>query len=374
MHTNRARFSILLLFLFMVVIFPVQPIAAGTPSSSGTWAPEEGASLDYSFSGGVLESVSDESTPRNLLMTGTVRPGEQVSISCTGTTTLKDTLTTTIKTTIVMAYIETSPRVKTDSFKEDEEKKEFEKAGSASASASFTVPDNVDRITVGAYVRPSWFNTNGGYSAAYYVQATYTVIPEDKPAETTTVEPETETPPGTEEFKSDMNNRKLTARFSDLYGEVSVRPNDADDDAYELAEYGMELYHNDRIMTKTRSGAIISFADLSTFVMKPDSVVVLDIDNPEDNKLQMIAGNILVNVKKLLNGENIDVEMAQAVLGIKGTTLVCEESDGKSTLKVLEGSVELTPENGDPILVRGGEMVTATNGKVGKVTKFSPSE
>jgi len=161
--------------------------------------------------------------------------------------------------------------------------------------------------------------------------------------------------------------------FSDLYGEVSVRPDDADD-AYEFAELSMILYHNDRIRTKAKSGAIICFADLSTFVMKPDSVIVLDTRVTKESKFKLIAGTILVNIKRILEDGNVDIEMTQAVAGIKGTTLVCEESDGKSTLKVIEGSVELTPENGDPILVHGGEMVTATNGKHGKVMKFSPSE
>ena len=161
--------------------------------------------------------------------------------------------------------------------------------------------------------------------------------------------------------------------FSDLYGEVSVRPDDADD-AYEFAELSMILYHNDRIRTKAKSGAIICFADLSTFVMKPDSVIVLDTRATKESKFKLIAGTILVNIKRILEDGNVDIEMTQAVAGIKGTTLVCEESDGKSTLKVLEGSVELTPVNGEPILVQGGEMVTAENGKIGKIMTFSPSK
>ena len=379
MHSIRTRHSLmqlllLLLLLLLAVFLPVQSHAAGNPSSSGTWAPEEGASLDYRFSGGTLESVSDESTARNLLMTGTVRPGETVSISCTGTTTLQDTLTTTIKTTIVMAYIETSPRVKTDSYKEAEEKKEFEKAGSASASASYTVPDNVERITVGAYVRPSWFNPNGKYSAAYYVQATYTVLKEDAPVETAKQEETTEAPSITVESTPPSGERSITAMFSDLYGEVSVRPNDADDDAYEFAELDMLLYHNDRIRTKTKSGAIISFSDLSTFVMKPDTIIVLDMRVEKESKVDLIIGNLLVNIEKIIKDGNVDVEMTQAVAGIKGTTLVCEESEGKSTLKVLEGSVELTSDQGERIVVHGGEMVSATNGEIGKVTKFSPTK
>lgn len=135
--------------------------------------------------------------------------------------------------------------------------------------------------------------------------------------------------------------------FADLYGEVSVKHAGEDDSMYEFAEIGMVLYEGDVIRTRSQSGATLSFADLSTFVMKEESIIILDVanDDYQTKRLKLIAGKVLANVKKMVTDGTMDVEMSQGVSGIKGTVFVCEELDGTSTLKVLEGSVDWTPHN-----------------------------
>lgn len=158
-------------------------------------------------------------------------------------------------------------------------------------------------------------------------------------------------------------------KFSSLSGEVSVRPNSADDDAYEFAELSMTLYNEDRIRTIEKSGAILSFADLSTFVMKEDSIIVLDVGNEKNSKINLIAGNIWVNVKKMVADGSMDVEMSQAVAGIKGTNITCSTNRDEDRIQVLRGQAEvLIRESREKIMVNEGEeLVVKAGGKTEKV-------
>jgi len=65
----------------------------------------------------------------------------------------------------------------------------------------------------------------------------------------------------------------------------------------------------------------------------------------------------------------MEVEMSQAVAGIKGTIFVVEETGSESILKVIDGEVELETNEGDRLLVTGGLMATV---KKGSLTGFEP--
>ncbi|NCB39454.1 MAG: hypothetical protein EOM80_11860 [Erysipelotrichia bacterium] len=160
-------------------------------------------------------------------------------------------------------------------------------------------------------------------------------------------------------------------RFSDLYGEVSVRPNAEDDDAYEYAELDMILKVNDRIRTKEESGAILSLTDMSTFVVKPESIIVLSAPTGKESKIQLLAGNIWVNVKKMVADGTMEVEMSQAVAGIKGTNITCSTNrEGtEDRIQVLRGHAEvLIRESKEKVEVREGEeLIVKTGGKTEKV-------
>jgi hypothetical protein len=158
-------------------------------------------------------------------------------------------------------------------------------------------------------------------------------------------------------------------RFAGLSGQVEVRPG-FDEDAWDFAEMGMILYTEDHIKTGPRSGAIISFQDLSTYVMKSDSEIILATPPEKETKLQLVAGNLWVNVKKLIKDGTMEITMNQAVSGIKGTIFVCEETGTTSTIKVIEGEVAFTDNNGKTISVGSGKKVSATNSGMSEIESF----
>ncbi len=160
-------------------------------------------------------------------------------------------------------------------------------------------------------------------------------------------------------------------KIGDLYGEVDVRQNDEDDDAYIFAWSGMELYHNDRVKTLTRSGCIISFSDMSTYIMKEDTTIVLDLANEKVSKISLLAGKVWTNLKNMVKDGSMEVEMSQAIAGARGTTFICEESGGVSTVRVFEGKVEVTSKaTGKYVMVSGGEMLRTDSTGKGTLTIF----
>lgn len=164
-------------------------------------------------------------------------------------------------------------------------------------------------------------------------------------------------------------NDSAIVRFGDLHGEVNVRPNSEDDDAYIFAELDTPLKHDDRIKTLPKSGAILSFSDMSTFVMKEDSVIVLDIANEKNTKIGLVAGNIWVNLKKMVADGSMEIEMSQAVAGLKGTNITCSTSRGEDRIQVLRGIAEvLIKETQERVQVKEGEeLVVKSGGKTEKV-------
>ena len=69
----------------------------------------------------------------------------------------------------------------------------------------------------------------------------------------------------------------------------------------------------------------------------------------------MLGGRLMMNFRKVLAGEPIEVKTNLATLGIKGTTLVVEVSDTGQVVKVIEGEVEVTSAvTGDVVSVSGG--------------------
>lgn len=157
-------------------------------------------------------------------------------------------------------------------------------------------------------------------------------------------------------------------KFSDLWGEVSIKRAGAGDDEYEYAELDMVIYVGDVIRVKHGSGMILSMADMSTFKMESEGLLVVNTASGKENKLELLAGNIYTNVKKMLIDGTMEVEMSQAMAGARGTTFVCEETGNKSTLKVLEGTVSFASKSsGKAITVGAGEMAVADS--KGEVTK-----
>lgn len=157
--------------------------------------------------------------------------------------------------------------------------------------------------------------------------------------------------------------------FSDLGGQVEVLiPLGYDDDGnaiydeddWKFAKMDNKLPVGTKIKTGLDSSAVLSFADMSYFVMKPSTEVILSSPTTKESKIKLAAGNIWANVKKMIVDGSMDIEMSQAVAGIKGTIFICEEKDGTSTLKVIEGDVLFTDrETNSEIPVTSGKKIAA---------------
>jgi len=171
--------------------------------------------------------------------------------------------------------------------------------------------------------------------------------------------------------------RDCGIRFNDISGEVLVF--ECRDLHYqenpEMAELNMVLNVNDSIKTGSDSYAVLSLADMTIFRQKANTHLILSNPPEDDNKLKLLYGKVMVNLKKMLKDGSMEVDMFQACAGIKGTVLICEETGSESILKVLEGTVEFTSKNtNESILVKAGEKVTATSNGLSKIESFDIEE
>ena len=166
------------------------------------------------------------------------------------------------------------------------------------------------------------------------------------------------------------------AAFSDVFGQVEVsipRPDGTfDEESWDLAKLdGKTLPVGTHIKTSEKSGGIISFADMTTFTLKPETEIVLSSPSAKDSAIKILWGNLMVNVKKMMKDGSMEVEMSQAVAGIKGTTFILEETGDTSTLKVIEGTVSyISKTTDDTEMVNSGETITATKDGLGQKLSF----
>lgn len=76
----------------------------------------------------------------------------------------------------------------------------------------------------------------------------------------------------------------------------------------------------------------------------------------------------------MLKDGTMEVEMSQAVAGIKGTRFELNETGTESTIRVTEGTVAFVSKaTGDTVMVTAGEAVTATGAGFGEKTTFDAS-
>lgn len=164
------------------------------------------------------------------------------------------------------------------------------------------------------------------------------------------------------------------ARFSSINGEVQIYHDGESPSQAHFVKLNTVIYTTDHIITSEESEAIIGFSDLSTFLVKPETEIVVTTPPEKDSKIKLVAGNIWANVKKMLKDGTMEVEMSQAVTGIKGTRLILEEKAGTSTTKVIEGSVVVTSKRtGRSVMLKAGQMVRATARGLDAVKMFEPT-
>ena len=343
--------SVILTVLFL---FPISAAADEFPAG-GTF---NGMQITYSISGVSIESstdVEDFTTSRKL--TGTV----------TGNTV---TLTATVK--------------QENGFSADFSAgcgdKTYSKSIEVGQSDTFTltaaVTKDMEYINVSVSMTGNYnAGTRGLVVSGTFKNANYAGGTSETNTSTTTPK-SNNTSSNKNTVSKNPNLEDAGCIFSDLAGQVEVlnpigykddgTPDYGDEEDWHFAKIDEPLYVGTKIKTGLDSNgndsmAIISFADMSTFVLQESTTIELVSPIKKESKIKLAAGNIWANVKKMVKDGTMDVEMSQAVAGIKGTIFVCEvKEDGTSTLKVIEGEVKFTDKaTGTATSVTGGKMIAA---------------
>ena len=102
-------------------------------------------------------------------------------------------------------------------------------------------------------------------------------------------------------------------RFNDFYGEVKIRCSFEEFDSFEFVDLDTEIYEDDLIKTEEESGAILGLEDMSTYIIYPETSLVIHTEEANISKWEMIIGTMLTNIKKMSEGKSLEVEMSQCV-------------------------------------------------------------
>jgi hypothetical protein len=177
-----------------------------------------------------------------------------------------------------------------------------------------------------------------------------------------------------EEYEPNAPLTDSGVRAADIDGQVEIAC-PPDFDSWNILKQNTIIYNHCRLKTGEESTLKVSFGDMSTFVMRPETQVVINQAMKEKSNFQLLFGGIWANVKKMTKGEEFGFKGSQAVAGIKGTTFAMEETGSQTTLKVIEGEVEYASlSNGDKLMVVGGETVTASSSGLSAKQTFNIME
>jgi len=245
--------------------------------------------------------------------------------------------------------------------------------GSVSNSGSWTVPAGSqvgDKLTLTAIGNTGIGGGSVTYTYVYNCMATPDKTAEAektaKPIPTDTPWPETVCGGYTRENTWGDSG----ARFSELSGEVTVAPCYDQEDA-EPAEMGMTISRGSVIETEAESWARIVFADMTVFDMKSFTKVFIEPAPPRQTHLELLAGKLWVNVKKVIETGQMEVNTVQAIAGARGTTFIVETTGQETTLKVIEGTVAFTSRvTNESVDVQAGEAINASDAGLGEVSPF----
>jgi len=170
-----------------------------------------------------------------------------------------------------------------------------------------------------------------------------------------------------------------SARFGDLFGQVEVnipQPDGTyDEEEWNSAKLDTELPPGTRIIVREKSGLILVFPDTQTNItVGPGTEIVLVSPDPQ-SMISLPWGILKANVQKMMKDGSMEIEMSQAVAGIKGTQFVLNETKTESSVRVIKGSVSFKSKaNGQTEMVNAGETMTADKNGLGQKTTFDPVE
>jgi hypothetical protein len=213
---------------------------------------ESGALLDVTVMGGSI--TRSERDGWEHVVEGTARPGETISIAASGngsTWTGRHHVNEDLDANLSVWFRGTDV----------DESVTLAPGESGSLAASLVVPGDTSTVEAVAILSAGWINPYGGGSRSLITRINLDVVEptSSMPADTTPPVATTAPPDDCDEVEATGSNRdNAIVRFGDLHGEVNVRRNCDDDDAYIFAELTTPLRHDDRIRTHPRVGAEFS--------------------------------------------------------------------------------------------------------------------
>ena len=135
----------------------------------------------------------------------------------------------------------------------------------------------------------------------------------------------------------------------------------------------MELPTGTRIKVSEKSGLMLALPNQTSINVGPETELILVSPDPQKSVIQLLYGELKANVQKMMKDGSIQVEMSQAVAGIKGTQFILNETKTESSIRVTEGTVKFTSKStGKLVDVSKGESVTATSQGLSEKTMFDP--
>ena len=242
-----------------------------------------------------------------------------------------------------------------------------------SGSLKLQVPEGTEEVSASITFKARRSNRTvpGGYSGkdlicfvSWYVRAgaPTTIVPGSSAEQPITIDC------NCDYIRSDIGYNIIDShiRFNDFYGEVKMRPNWLEDDSYEFVDLDSPIYECYRIKTEEDSGAILGLEDMSTYVIKPESIIIIRTEEKKTSRFELIVGTLWGNIKKMAEGKSIDVEMSQCVSGISGTIVAWEEKNGVSSVYLFAGKVDVTSKKTKKKQVLQPGQTTSV-GKDGKI-------
>ena len=340
----------------LVLLLMAAPMA--NAQSSGALS-GNGAGLTYSFTGGTVTSHGDSHPGRQRGYNCEVTPGTTITFQCQASGKYKNGKFRKIG----RASIEAG--VSYDALYHGNRLYHEVKNDVNTAAFSYTVPEEAGYVSIKA-------NVDTGETLPLSISVGFKVV-KGKPAPKSDPKPAPD-PKAQSKYKycfcnGDRIDSKI--RFNDLCGEVKIRPDWLKDNAYEFAEFETIIYECDRIKTEEESEAVLGFENMSTYVVKPESIVIIHNKDGNVNKWELVLGAFWANIKRTLEGDSIEVEMSQGVAGIEGTIFACEEKDGASKFWLFAGRVSFTnKKTGKKTVLQPGQCITC-KGSSSNVQSFN---
>ena len=339
--------------IMMTAVLLVVALTARAQHGETVTNPQTSYKMAYSISGGKVTSRGEPGPASNNRYVTTQR----IVSTATSGTTIRGTIRRVegpvyhdaskmgpVRISYI-AYDKNNKRVSEDSRNDDQ-----------STSISYTIQPGVTKVTI--YMT----YMIGGRDGKISCEAVWNVSGDPAPTEQ-------------EEEEKNCHQKDSKIRFNDYYGQVMIRCYDEEDDSFEFVDLDRWIYENDLIETREESGAILGLEDMSTYVIKPETRLIIRTEEVHISKWEMLKGCIIGNIKKMREGKAINIEMSHVAMGIKGTIFALEETGRESRVWLFAGSVDVKSKKTGKVtkLQPGQRSITGTNGVV-QVKSFNIEE